>query len=422
MSATNPVELTTSKGQRVGNTVMLPLTAFDAFGRQRVSTPYTVFDSKQISDNQPLFWDDAEVSGGGTSSTYNTNKASTTIAVSNAIAGHRVRQTFRYFNYQPGKSQKVTITAYVHSANAGVTKRFGLFNANNGLFIQLTGSGWAFGKRTFTGGVAVDTIYPQSKWNLDKFDGNGVSGLKLTTTGRVLFILDFEWLAVGQVRFGFIIGGQIYYAHAQDYANDDDSGIVYMSTPNLPVRFEIINDGTGVATGLTHICCEVSSEGGVEYNGFDLSVDRGVTPLTTLNDNDLYPLIAIRLKSNYLGATIQPLFLSIMCDSTTDFRWCLLLNPTVTGTAFNFTGVTNSAIEADVSTTNASKISGGTLFKSGYTRSTAQSGGDVFFTLPSFLAIGSKINGTRDIMVLGVQRLVGAVETFYSSLGWRESV
>ena len=40
--------------------------SLDAFYRQRVGTPHTIFDSKQIGDNQPLFYDDQEVSGGGT--------------------------------------------------------------------------------------------------------------------------------------------------------------------------------------------------------------------------------------------------------------------------------------------------------------------------------------------------------------------
>ena len=31
----------------------------DAFGRFRVSAPDTLFDSKQIFDNQPLFWDES---------------------------------------------------------------------------------------------------------------------------------------------------------------------------------------------------------------------------------------------------------------------------------------------------------------------------------------------------------------------------
>lgn len=84
--------------------------SIDAFGRWRVSNPVTIFDSKQIYDTGLLFWDDQEVSGAGTSSVHSVDKAATTISVSATTAGKRVRQTFRRFNYEPGKSQQVLMT------------------------------------------------------------------------------------------------------------------------------------------------------------------------------------------------------------------------------------------------------------------------------------------------------------------------
>ena len=77
----------------------------DSLLRLRVSNPVTLFDSKQTVDNQPIVWDDAQTAGGSTTSTYNTNQSSSTIAVSAGVAGTRVRQSKRRFNYQPGKSQ-----------------------------------------------------------------------------------------------------------------------------------------------------------------------------------------------------------------------------------------------------------------------------------------------------------------------------
>ena len=42
----------------------------DAFARLRISHPETLFDSKQIHNNAPLFFDDQQVSGTGTTSTW----------------------------------------------------------------------------------------------------------------------------------------------------------------------------------------------------------------------------------------------------------------------------------------------------------------------------------------------------------------
>jgi len=82
---------------------------YDAFARQRVSEPFTLWDSKLLGDNRALFWDDAETSGGGTGSTYTANHSSVALDVSATTAGTRVRQTKQRFNYQPGKSQLIFV-------------------------------------------------------------------------------------------------------------------------------------------------------------------------------------------------------------------------------------------------------------------------------------------------------------------------
>lgn len=394
----------------------------DAFGRLRTSSPFTIFDSKQIADKQPLFWDDQETSGGGTSTTYNTNQASTTIAVDNLTAGTRVRQTFRHFNYQPGKSQLIFMTFVLGTRTTGITRRVGYFNTNNGLYLQQTSTGLAVVRRTFTSGGVSNNVVNQADWNMDTLDGNGPSGITLNEAMAQILIIDFEWLGVGRVRFGFNIDGVTIYVHEFDNANN--LSLVYMSTPNLPLRYEISNDGTGAAAGLVHICSSVASEGGVEFTGFSLAVDRGITALATNNDTNIYPLIAIRLKSGYLGTTINITNLDIIVTTTADYRWALLLNPTIVGTALSFTSVTNSAIEAQVNTTNATTITAGTGTKlgSGYVSSTAISRPNVAPNLTGILTLGSSIAGTSDIIVLVVQNLAAGAESYYGSLSWKESV
>ena len=89
--------------------IQFPFSSLHAFARQRISEPATIFDSKLVGDNRPLLYDDAEVSGSGTTSTYNVNTSSNTIGVAATTAGKRIRQTFRRFNCQPGKSQLVIL-------------------------------------------------------------------------------------------------------------------------------------------------------------------------------------------------------------------------------------------------------------------------------------------------------------------------
>ena len=91
----------------------------DAFGRLRVSNPTTIFDSKQIYDNQPLLWDESLESGGGITSSHDPNEAATTIGTTLNTAGQFTRQTFMRFNYQPGKSQSIFMTGILDPSGGG---------------------------------------------------------------------------------------------------------------------------------------------------------------------------------------------------------------------------------------------------------------------------------------------------------------
>jgi hypothetical protein len=389
---------------------------FDAFYRQRFSEPFTIFDNKQVNDKQPLFWDDQLVSGSGGASTYNANQASTTLSVSLNTSAVRVRQTFKHFNYQAGKSQLVILSRIFGSATTGIKRKSGIFNSNNGMFFDQQSDGMGVTTRTFTSGVAVDTRVLQANWNIDKLDGTGASGINLDFTKTQILCMDFEWLGVGTQRWGFFIGGKPYYCH--EVNNSNSSTLVYMSTPNLPIRDEIENTGTGSAVGFTQICSTVVSEGGVTESGFPFGLTRGTTGLTTNNNTSIYPLIAIRLKTGNLGSKISIGDFNLICTSTASFNYYWILNPTVVGTALSFTDVTNSSVQAQVNTTSATTLTDGTIIHAGTGQ--AQNEGTISDILNSDFTLGSSIAGVSDILVLAVQRITGTSETFYGSINIKD--
>ena len=386
----------------------------DAFSRLRVSQPTTLFDSKQLYDSAPLFWDDAQTSGSGTSSAHSTALAATTMSVSNATAGTRVRQTKRCFNYQPGKSSLVLLTGVLGTASTGITRRVGYFNGSNGLFFQLAGSVLSCVVRSSTSGSPVDTVVAQSAWNLDKLDGTTASRITLDVTKAQIFLIDFEWLGVGRVRFGFVIDGIVYYCH--EVLNANEASAVYMSSPNLPLRYEIVNGGAGAAATLVHICTTVISEGGFEDTGLILSYDGGNTYVDADTAGTVYACIGMRLKTTHLSATVKNLGMTMMgATANDDFLWRLYSNPAVAGT-FAYADLTNSAVQiATGASTNT--ITGGTLLNAGYVTSRTS----VENALVNALNLGAKIDGTRDEVVLAVMPVAGASNLdIYSSITWRE--
>src|SRR6056297_995891 len=76
--------------------------AVDAFGRSRVSQTFTLFDSQQQYDKQPLLWDENTVGAGV--STHIPAESATSLNVT-TTGDSVVRQTREYFRYKPGKSQ-----------------------------------------------------------------------------------------------------------------------------------------------------------------------------------------------------------------------------------------------------------------------------------------------------------------------------
>lgn len=393
-----------------------------AFGRLRVSNPYTIFDSKQLYTNDGIFWSNMEVSGSGTTSVYNANQASTTLGVSNLTTGKRVRQTKRHFNYQPGKSQLTILTGILGESETGIIKQIGLFDDKNGVFFESNENGICVVVRSYVTGSAVDTKIYQSDWNQDKMDGTGDSQITLDFSKTQIFLIDFEWLGVGRVRFGFVVDGNMYYVHYQNHANNLST--VYMSTPNLPIRYAIENTGTGGASSLVAICSTVMTEGGLENAGFDFAVDRGINYLDALNDSRIYPLVSVRLKDGRNCCTIVVKNISVMCITTGTYKWSLLYNPTITGGTMTWADVPNTSVSANTTTSGGLAIVDGTGLKiaSGYTAQNNTGDSLSFNDVDSVLAMGFTLTGGADVLVLAVQLVNGGAEDYVGGMVLREVV
>jgi len=382
----------------------------DAFDRLRVSETETIFDSKLIYDAAPLFWDDVQTSGTATS-THSVNQASVTLGVSASTAGVRTRQTFMRFNYQPGKSQLIFMTFVLDKTGGGtgITRRVGYFDADNGLFLEDAAGTYKLVRRSKASGSIVDDGIAQSAWNLDKLDGTGVSGINLDFSKAQILVTDFEWLGVGRVRMGFVVDGVIRYAH--QFLNANNLSVVYMSTPNLPLRYELTNSGAGVASTLECICASVMSEGGFQRNGILRHKDSAA--LTGLATGVKYAVVGLKLKSPY-SATVLIENVSALCTTVNDFaHWELIFNPTVAGT-FTYSDLTNSTVQTATGT-NANTITGGYELGGGYFSTNAPPTSAV----ENALRLGSTIAGVADSIVLSITPVTNNISA-YGSITWRE--
>lgn len=407
-------------------------TAFvDSFFRQRMNTPFTIFDSKQIWKDPdlannvemfPLFWDNQETSGGGTSTLFNLNRASTTLSVSANTAGTRTRQTRQRFNYQPGKSLVTIKSGNLGNQPAGIKSRLGYFDDNNGLYFQNNGGTLEVVRRSNVSGTVAEEIFAQADWNLDTMDrsANSPSGKFLDPAKSQIWFMDFEWLGVGRIRFGLFLDGVPIYIHQMLHANDLSS--VYMSTPNLPVRAEIINDGSGPAASLEQMCSTVISEGGVNPNGVFRSNNLGALAASEIQAaaiNTAYAVAGIRLKPNYLSADIREVDISVVetTGGSNPFLWSVHFNPTLTS-GLTYTDQLRSGVQFGVGDADPADAltDNGFIIHSGYASGSTK---NVQVDLGSALRLGSLIDGTPDEIVLAVTPIT-TNQDILASLSWRE--
>lgn len=403
VTAANPLPITDTSGKNT-----------DAFTRLRVSSPFTLFDSKQsFFDGLSVYFTGS--TGTGATSVYNRTRASTLLSVTNAAGSTAFRQSKRYINYQPGKSQLALLTFVASGAQAGNVKSVGLFDANDGYIFQLNGATARFVVRSSVSGVASDAnAANQADWNLDTLNGNGPSGINLDFTKAQILAIDYEWLGVGSVRFGFVVAGTIHWAHQFRHSNVITS--VYSQTPNLPVRWEIV--GSGTAGSLEAICCSVMSEGGQERTGIHRTADRRITAKLG-NANNLEQIIAIRKRSGYTTAQVLVTDMSFLSTGNTSDYWCVLLNPTVSGAASWTTVDSQSAVEYDINLTAAGSriVTGGTMLESGYA---SNSGGkSALVDLGELAYLGETAVGVSDTIVLAAQSVSGNA-TWFGGLCWVE--
>lgn len=332
------------------------------FSGLRVVQPTTLFDSQMQYDTNPLLWE-TTLAGSG-SATHLPNESSVRLRTTTASGDSVIRQTKAYFRYQPGKGQMILTTFRTAVPAANVRQRIGYFDAQNGIFLELDGTTINIVRRTYTSGSAVDNKVAQASWNLDKLDGTGPSAITLDWTKTQILIIDFQWLGVGRVRVGFDIDGKIYYAH--EFRNANNLTLVYMTTPNLPVRYEITNSGTASSStnDLIQICTSVISEGGVELGrGYPFSANNGITAIGVTTRR---AVLSIRPAATFNSIVNRSLILPQGFEfyvTTNAMLWEVVYNGTLGGSPSWAAANASSAVEFDVAGTT---VTGGITIASGY--------------------------------------------------------
>ena len=378
--------------------------ASDPFNRLRISNPYPLLQVKHNYDKQPYLM--LETITGAATSTHSTATASVTMSVT-ANGQAVTRQSRYYIDYQAGRGRTAFLTCLFGAGVANTIKEVGIGDTANGLFFQLSGTTFQIVVRSSATGSLVDTATAKASWNIDPLNGTGPSGLTLDLTKVQLCVIDYAWLGVGRVRFGFQIGGKIIYVHEVNTANTGT--LVYMSTGALPVRYNI--SSTGGASSLVHICSAVFSDAGSKQLGLVGAFCTAATFSFSAASGTRIPLVSLKLKTAYARAQLIVENINIS-TSTGDAKVEIFVasltswNTWLSGGSGAFTACTTASESNELRTTAGALPSDAKLIGVGFVSSTQKT----FVISPSAedVIISSSIAADPDVLVVCATGIGGA--------------
>jgi hypothetical protein len=413
VNVTNPItEVTTTP----------EATQLDAFGRLRISTPMTLFDSShRYRDNN--LWSSLTAVGG--TYAFNQNQGLIEMTVSGLSGSSVIRETTKVFSYQPGKSLLVMNTFVMAPSATNLRQRVGYFGQDNGIYFQLDDGVMSFVERTLVNGSpSTENIVPASAWNGDKLNGTGPSGFTLDITKAQILWTDIEWLGLGTVRTGFVIDGKFIVCHSFHHANLIDS--TYITTASLPLRYEITNKAaTGSLKTLKQVCSTAISEGGYELRGLQQAATTPVqTPVDLTTAGTVYTVLSIRLKTvpNRLDAIVILTAISLLgITNNATYNWQVRASGTSNGGTWIDAGA-DSAVEYKI---GGGTYTGGRILASGYMYGSNQGSTSVDIlkeALFKFQLERDALNGTPgtpyELSVVAVANANGA--DIHASMDWEE--
>jgi len=394
--------------------------AVDAFGRARMSTPLTLFDSSHRFKDNGL-WSTSNTA----TATYahNANAGLVALNLDTTANAEIIRETTKVFSYQPGKSLQIMSTFVMNSAKANLRQRVGYYGAQNGIYLEQDGATINFVERSYVNGSVSETRVSQSNWNIDTLLGavpSSPSQLTLDLTKAQILFIDVEWLGLGTVRCGFVINGKMIHCHSFHHANVIDS--TYMTTASLPLRYEIKNTGTTASSStMKQVCSTVISEGGYELRGDQRSVGTPVqTPKTLTTAGTYYPIVSIQLRSGYLDAIVILTALSILGINSNpcSVAWRVYRGTTLTSPSWTTVNADDS-VQYD---TSATGLSGGQVLAQGYIGITNQASQTIDILKEALFKFQLQRNGltnTPEPLTIAMSGSVNTVSAL-ASMDWEE--
>jgi len=184
-----------------------------------------------FDDQNGIFWqyDGREMAVGRRSSTFQLSGTITIAANSNAVIGNNTR-----FQDQLSAGDRIVLRGMTHVVTS-ISGQTSMTVSPDFRGVNLV-SGVKIAK-------VIDIIIPQSEWNIDTCDGNGPSGYHIDPTKMQMIGIQFSWYGAGFIDW-MLRGSTGDYLFCHRLKGNNLNNEAYMRTGNLPVRYEVLNEGS----------------------------------------------------------------------------------------------------------------------------------------------------------------------------------
>ncbi|WP_165868464.1 hypothetical protein [Natranaerovirga hydrolytica] len=245
--------------------------------------------------------------------------------------------------------------------------RWGMFDDENGAFYgQSIADGIFVGIRR----AGVDTIIPQTAWNIDPLDGTGPSGITLDLSLGNIFHVTFSWYGYGVIEFNIVVQNPATLAQEVVTVNRyRPANETSLADPNLPLRAQIENNGTTdgardifVGGRQYSIIGEFNPEFRITSERRNVTVGTAGFPVLSFQRKTIFP--AGSARPNSVSVTLEGL--DIVTDEDVFFQ--IIVDGTLNGTFVNFP-TANTTIPNDETALlvniNSTTITGGQVVYQG---------------------------------------------------------
>lgn len=259
--------------------------ALDAWGRNKtvmdLSLLHGMFTYNIPSDMWKESLDNVESNVFSKATSNNGKLRLTSTATLNEISK---LETFRKVRYQPNRGHLYSTSIFIPEPSVGIN-RFGIFTSENGVYFEVRED------KLFAVRKSLGVVKQEVECNL--FKGGDTSNDIDLSKGNI-FDIQFQWRGVGSY---FFFVNQTKVATFETLGTLDELSI---SNPALPIAFESINTGDGIAS-LECGCVDVTSEGGQfgggTYGSMGINTNSGQVVVSGYN----IPVIALRSKGTVDG-------------------------------------------------------------------------------------------------------------------------